>query len=120
MPLLLFPTETDRSKPINEQTYKRRWQFLVNDMQRNCGAKTYRNAIIATSGTLRPDLHPYDLRHTYCTNLAEVGVDIRTAQYLMGHSDIKMTANIYTTVTDKMKKEAIAKVNAAHLEAAAK
>ena len=26
------------------------------------------------------------------------GVDIRTAQYLMGHADIQMTANIYTHV----------------------
>ena len=26
------------------------------------------------------------------------GIDIRTAQYLMGHADIKMTANIYTHI----------------------
>lgn len=31
-----------------------------------------------------------------CTNLQKKGVDIRTAQYLMGHSDITLTANIYT------------------------
>jgi len=42
------------------------------------------------------DLRPYCLRHTYCTDLQKKGVDIRTAQYLMGHADIQMTANIYT------------------------
>lgn len=46
------------------------------------------------------DITPYSLRHTYCTNLASAGVDIRRAQYLMGHEDIKMTANIYTHHTE--------------------
>ena len=45
---------------------------------------------------LAVDLVPYCLRHTYCTNLQKKDVDLRTAQYLMGHTDIKMTANIYT------------------------
>ena len=43
-----------------------------------------------------PDLVPYCLRHEYCTELARQGSDIRIAQKLMGHSDIKLTANIYT------------------------
>lgn len=42
------------------------------------------------------DFRPYILRHTYCTNLCRKGVDIRIAQSLMGHSDIRMTSNIYT------------------------
>ena len=41
-------------------------------------------------------LTPYCFRHTFCTNLQKKGVDIRTAQYLMGHSTIELTANIYT------------------------
>lgn len=44
------------------------------------------------------DLTAYCLRHTYCTNLQKQGVDIRTAQYLMGHSSIQMTAKIYTHI----------------------
>ena len=49
----------------------------------------------------------HDLKHTFCTMLAEQGVDIKTASVLMGHSDIKMTANIYTHISDKQKKKAI-------------
>ena len=48
--------------------------------------------------TFAADLTPYCLRHEYCTNLARLGVDIRTAQRLMGHSTITLTADIYTHV----------------------
>lgn len=51
---------------------------------------------------LASDFEPYCLRHAYCCDLQRAGVDIRTAQKLMGHADIKTTANIYTHVDDKM------------------
>ena len=42
---------------------------------------------------------PYMLRHDYCTRLKKQGVSLRDAQYLMGHSKISITAEIYTHVT---------------------
>lgn len=42
-----------------------------------------------------PVLTPHELRHTYGTLLRENGVDIYTIQKVMGHSDIKVTADIY-------------------------
>lgn len=51
----------------------------------------------AWSRKLNP-YHPHQLRHTYCTNLARAGVDLRTASKLMGHATIQMTANIYTNL----------------------
>ena len=41
-------------------------------------------------------IHAHMLRHTYATTLYRAGVDLRTAQQLMGHASIQMTAKIYT------------------------
>lgn len=38
---------------------------------------------------------PHQLRHTYCTLLCETGQSVKTAQYLMGHSDPLTTLRIY-------------------------
>ncbi|MBU5323426.1 tyrosine-type recombinase/integrase [Sarcina ventriculi] len=53
------------------------------------------------------------LRHTYATRLFEEGVQIKTVQSLLGHSDINIntTTNIYTHVTSDIKNNAIEKLN---------
>ena len=79
----------------NESSYKRVCANLRREMNISMGCRMYRNHLIPPL-PLADDFVPYDLRHTYCTDLQKKGVDIRTAQYLMGHSDIRMTANIYT------------------------
>ncbi|MDR0293930.1 MAG: site-specific integrase [Oscillospiraceae bacterium] len=75
-----------------------------------CGATVKRNKIIIKA--VADDLVPYCLRHTYCTDLQDKGVPINIARYLMGHSDISLTAKIYTHTTDKAIQEAANKINA--------
>ena len=70
----------------------------------------YRNQLIAPY-PLADDFVPYNLRHTYCTDLQKKGIDIRTAQYLMGHSDISLTANIYTHADNSTTLEAARLIN---------
>ena len=41
---------------------------------------------------------PHVCRHTYCSNQAKAGMNPKTLQYLMGHSDIAVTLNVYTYV----------------------
>lgn len=45
-----------------------------------------------------PKVTPHVCRHTYCTNMALSGVSAKTLQYLMGHSDISITLNVYTHI----------------------
>lgn len=53
-----------------------------------------------------PKVTPHICRHTYCTNMANSGMNPKTLQYLMGHSDVSVTLNIYThTGYDDAKKE---------------
>lgn len=42
-----------------------------------------------------PHITPHILRHTFSTRLAEAGIDIKVAQAILGHSDIKTTIKIY-------------------------
>lgn len=43
-----------------------------------------------------PNITPHICRHTYCSNMARSGMNPKTLQYLMGHSDIGVTLNTYT------------------------
>ena len=43
-----------------------------------------------------PSITPHVCRHTYCSNQAKSGMNPKTLQYLMGHSDISVTMNTYT------------------------
>ena len=45
-----------------------------------------------------PNITPHVCRHTYCSNQAKAGMNPKTLQYLMGHSDIAVPLNVYTHV----------------------
>lgn len=56
-----------------------------------------------------PNITPHICRHTYCSNMAKSGMNPKTLQYLMGHSDIGVTLNTYTHLgledaTDELKR----------------
>jgi len=59
-----------------------------------------------------PKITPHVCRHTYCTNMALAGMNPKTLQYLMGHSEIGVTLDVYTHTSfenakDEMKKLSI-------------
>jgi len=47
------------------------------------------------------NITPHQLRHGYATILFDAGIDIKTAQRWLGHSDIKTTLDIYTHLSEK-------------------
>lgn len=59
--------------------------------------------VVAEYNKLHPDdplprITPHVMRHTFCTRLVKSGMDLKVVQYIMGHSDINVTMNIYTHV----------------------
>ena len=57
------------------------------------------------------DITTHSLRHTYGTRCIESGMQPVVVQRLMGHTDIAVTLNTYTSVFDEFKEKEIEKVN---------
>lgn len=107
----LFSTSSGRK--LDEKARARLWSRCKRELNISMGCRVYRNQLVPPF-PVAVDLTPYCFRHTYCTELAKAKVDIRTAKELMGHSDIKLTANIYTHVDNSMIVD-VAKVINSHI-----
>lgn len=57
------------------------------------------------------DITSHSLRHTYGTRCIEAGMRAVALQRLMGHTDISVTLNTYTSVFNKYKEAELEKVN---------
>lgn len=106
-PVFIQPTS---GKRYTSQSMWRLWDNFKRDLDILMGAKLYRNQIIVSA--VAQDLVPYCLRHTYCTDLQDAGVSINVAKYLMGHSNISVTAKVYTHTTERAIQDAAEKINA--------
>lgn len=45
-----------------------------------------------------PNITPHSFRHTFCTRMANAGMNPKALQYIMGHANITMTLDYYTHV----------------------
>lgn len=75
-----------------------------------------RNANVALKKILKnnfniTDITTHSLRHTYGTRCIEAGMRAVALQRLMGHTDIGITLNTYTSVFNKYKQTELNKVN---------
>lgn len=97
---------------MTESSWKRLIESLQVDMEVAIGAtnKTSKFAPTELNRTLEP-FGWHSLRHTYATLLYDSGVDVLTAQYLLGHSDVKTTMDIYTHLTERKKTRSISSFN---------
>ena len=55
---------------------------------------------------------PHVLRHTFCTNMANAGMNPKALQYIMGHKNITMTLNYYAHATYNSAKEEMERLTA--------
>lgn len=78
--------------PMTEQAFRRAWERYMKE-----------------SGVT---ITPHQLRHAYATVLYENNIDAKSAQKLLGHSDYKVTLQIYTHISQKKKDSDFEKLNA--------
>ena len=45
---------------------------------------------------LIPHISAHTFRHTGCTRMAESGMNVKVLQYIMGHSNISVTMDVYS------------------------
>lgn len=57
-----------------------------------------------------PHITPHVFRHTFCTKMANAGMDLKSLQYLMGHSDAGVTMNVYTHASYDSAQAALQKI----------
>lgn len=50
------------------------------------------------------------LRHTYATALYDAGIDLKSAQEILGHADFKITMNIYTHIQNERRENNVIKI----------
>lgn len=99
----VFATNSGNPYTTADKVY-RLWRSFKRDLDIDMGAKLYRNQIVIS--VVADDLTPYCLRHTFATDLQAAGVPLNIAKVLLGHSDVKMTADIYTHYTKQNEQDA--------------
>ena len=69
--------------------------MIARDVEKECDMAEKRYNKAHPDNPL-PHITPHVFRHTFCTNLARLDINVKALQYLMGHSDASLTMNVYT------------------------
>lgn len=77
---------------MTETAYRRMWQRILKKI--NAEIKAEKPLAVDS------DLTAHILRHTFATTLFYAGIDVKTAQKLLGHSSVAITLDIYTHLQD--------------------
>ena len=92
-------------KLMSAHAQKNAWNVFINHLNECAGGKK-------GSGPRKPvividRITPHMLRHTYATMLFDAGVDVKSAQKFLGHSDIEVTLEVYTHLSKFKEDQAI-------------
>lgn len=94
-------------KKFSETAVKKAWSSYANflsEKQNGCQFRWAGKYLKGGQAAWVPcDIRMHDLRHTFCTMLYDAGVDVKRAQYLMGHKSLEVTMKIYTHLSEERK-----------------
>lgn len=114
---LIYPQKC--GKMHTESSWKKTWNSYQNQLNYQYYNESMKSIGLTPKSINAPTGIPellerftaHQLRYTYCTMLYLSGVDVLTASKLMGHSNVKITLDIYTHLDEKYKKLNIRKFN---------
>ena len=89
----LFPSPRDKNEPIYPQTVYITLQRILKKI--DC-----------------QHIRFHDLRHTFATMSLANGMNVKTLAEILGHTSVKTTLDIYSHVTDEMKRKSAQKIEA--------
>ena len=68
--------------------------------------RAWESYLLHLNKIVKSDLRPHDLRHSYCTMLYDMDIDVKSTMSYMGHADSSTTMQIYTHLSETRKMEA--------------
>lgn len=88
-------------------------RLIVSKWKTPYNAVGYGSSFAKFGASINPDvpIQCHDLRHTYASMLYDAGIDIKSAQYLLGHNDINITIGLYTHLSEDKKRLSTAQIN---------
>ncbi len=81
--------------------------ICTNDFGELLNIDTLKGALVRLKKKVDFDFTFHYLRHTHATLLIEAGANIKDVQKRLGHDNLATTMNIYSHVTDNMKKQTV-------------
>lgn len=78
-------------KPLSQSALRCKWLSYCKD----------HGMVYKENGKLKPSIDRHQIRHQYTTSLYNAGVDLKSIQHILGHSDISITLETYTHLTEK-------------------
>ena len=117
IPNFLIPNFIEQMKIANERTDNEDKLLFMGEFSKYAHRESVNTQLKRIMKKLCDvtDVSTHTLRHTFGTRCIESGMAPVVVQRLMGHKDIRITLNTYTSVLNKFKESEIDKVNQYYL-----
>lgn len=89
---------------VSRSSFRKMWDSIMKKTRqtaRRLKAEIIKEGTLNAAVDTSISFTPHIFRHTYATNLYYANIDIKTCQYLLGHSTIDITLKIYTHLDNK-------------------
>lgn len=103
---LLLNMQSKRSQETNIVFYSLKHSYLILSNIDRCIDRVCKR-INQDSGENIKHISAHTFRHTFATRCLELNMNIKTVQYILGHSTIDTTMDIYTHITNEQAKKEI-------------